>query len=96
MCGYKAQTHQFVLFDEASTSLVLSYKKMCQISATWVALGELATHMYSYEIWVHGVRMIVAVNRWQVELKSLPEADAAWLQRNSVYVDVQQPLWVSR
>ena len=33
-------------------------------------------------------------NRWLLELMRVPAEDAAWLWQDSVYVYVEQPLWL--
>ena len=90
---FKSLYHDFVLFDEATTDMVLKYKKLFQSNASWVVCGSSSTNMYAYHPWFHKVRIIVASNTWSEEIKRLPLADANWLMENSVYVSVDQPLW---
>jgi len=91
---FRALQHDTLLFDEASAKMVLKHKKLFQASASWVTMSSSTTNMYSYKIWTHQVKMIIASNRWNVELQTLQVADADWLRSNSFYVAVTSPLWV--
>jgi len=91
---FRALQHDTLLFDEASAKTVLKHKKLFQASASWVTMSSSTTNMYSYKIWTHQVKMIIASNRWNVELQTLQVADADWLRSNSFYVAVTSPLWV--
>lgn len=90
---YDEDRHKVVFFDEASTSLVLKHKKLFQCPASLVTLGSSATNCHSYQVWFHGVRVVIASNKWSEELEQCSPADREWLTRNSVYVRVTGPLW---
>lgn len=92
--GFRSGVHDTIIFDEASATLVARHKKMFQASASWVSLGASATNIHSYMLWLHGVRMIVTSNTWMCDVRRMPAEDAAWLQRNSVHVWVQEPLFL--
>ena len=82
-----------VLFDEGSAAMVLKQKKLFQASASWVTCGSSSTNCHAYQVWMHRVRLIISSNRWGMELRNLPRADAEWLVVNSVFVYVDSPLW---
>ena len=84
---------EFVLFDEASCEMVLRYKKLFQASASWTVCGSSRTNVHAYKIWAHRVRLIVASIRWMEEKRKLSVEDATWLNTNSVYVPVEEPLF---
>ena len=92
--AYKALQHTYVLFDEASPSLIVRNKKLFQASASLCKLGSSPTNQNAYDVWFHQVRVIVASNKWAWELKSMSHEDASWVQENSVYVRVDGPLWI--
>ena len=73
---------------------MLRYKKLFQASASLVKLATSKTDCHAYEVWAHRVMFVITSNRWQAELNKLLYEDAEWLTRNSVYVRVQQPLWL--
>ena len=92
---FKNLHHEYILFDEASTQMVLKYKTLFQASASWVLCGSSGTNIYAYMVWLHRVNLIVASNSWMDEIQQLPVTDAQWLTENSVYIAVKGPLWLS-
>ena len=91
---FDGRVHDTIIFDEASVQAVLLQKKLFQSSSSMVTLGSSATTMHSYHIWCHRLRMVVTSNRWSMELRALPLDDPAWLQANSVFVLVHEPLYL--
>jgi hypothetical protein len=91
---YRRGQHTVILFDEAHASMIIRSKKLFQASSDLVQLATSAANMMSYVVWVHGVRMVIASNRWQMELEALDEVDRAWIVANSVYVLVDRPLYL--
>ena len=87
-------THKLVLFDEATATLVLHHKKLFQGPAAVLRLGTSGANMYSYSVWLNGIMLVVGSNTWSDELDNLRRKDAEWLQRNSVHVVINSPLWV--
>ena len=71
--------------------MILKYKKLVQSSSSFVTLGSSSTNMFAYKVMVHKVKMIVASNRFRVELQDLNAADRAWIEDSMVHVDVQEP-----
>ena len=57
-------------------------------------MSSSATKCHSYKVMVHRCRLIVASNRFAVELRESEDADREWISDNMVYVDVQDPLWM--
>ena len=94
LSAFQPGRHRMVLCDEASATMVLRYKKLFQASASLVKLATSKTDCHSYEVWAHRVMFVVTSNRWQAELHKLQYEDSEWLTHNSVYVRVQQPLWI--
>jgi len=85
--------HEVVIFDEAHTSLVIANKKLFQGSTSLVAMGNSATSMFTYMVCTAGLKMVVTTNVWRAELADSTEEDRLWLEANSVYVNVTEPLW---
>ena len=73
--------------------MVLKYKKLFQASAAYVTLGSSRTNCHAYTIWCHSVMFVIASNKWASQKAKLELEDAAWLDANSVYVAVTEPLW---
>ena len=85
--------HKVVLCDEGTCEMVLKYKKLFQASAAYVTLGSSRTNCHAYTIWCHSVMFVIASNKWASQKAKLELEDAAWLDANSVYVAVTEPLW---
>ena len=94
LAAFEPGRHRMVLCDKASASLVLRHKKLFQASASLVKLATSKTDCHSYEVWAHRVMFVITSNRWHAELNQLLYEDSEWLRHNSVYVRVQQPLWL--
>ena len=94
LTAFEFGRHTMILCDEASSSMVLRYKKLFQASASYCVLGSSKTNCHAYEVWPHAVKFVVASNRWKAELDKFPAEDSSWLCANSVYVYVDRPLWV--
>ena len=74
--------------------MALRYKKLFQASALYTRLASSRTNSHAYDVWVRRVKFAITSNRWWLELMRVPAEDAAWLWQNSVYVYVEQPLWL--
>ena len=86
--------HQMILCDEGSAEMVLRYKKLFQASSSYTRLASSRTNCHAYDVWAHRVRFVITSNRWWRELMHMPTEDASWLWQNSVYVYVDEPLWL--
>ena len=93
MSGYKHGVHSTILCDEGSVRMVLDNKKLFQSAAGWVTMCSSATNMYSYAIWPHGLKFILTSNLWESQLKKCKIEDRRWIDANSVYIKVTEPLW---
>ena len=91
---YEFGKHTMILCDEGSASMVLRYKKLFQASASYTRLCSSKTNCHAYDVWAHAVKFVVTSNRWWAETERLPREDSDWLWQNSVYVYVDQPLWL--
>ena len=94
LTAFEFGRHTMILCDEASSSMVLRYKKLFQASASYCVLGSSKMNCHAYEVWPHAVKFVVASNRWKAELDKFSAEDSSWLCANSVYVYVDRPLWV--
>ena len=93
MRSFNRRHHELVLFDEIKATTVLSVKKLFQSSIDVVSLGSSQTNMNLYRIWAHRAKRICASNRWKAELTGLEAPDREWLDKNTVYIFVDRPLW---
>ena len=92
---YKPLVHEVILFDEATPAMVIRSKKLFQAGASWVTLGQSSTNCHAYSCWLHRVRMVVCSNNWTRLLAEMSVEDQEWLNTNSFYHSVNEPLWVA-
>lgn len=85
--------HRSILWDEASPSMVAGQRKLFQCPATMVTLGQSATGMYAYSVWLNDTVMIINSNKWSEELQKLKFSDAQWVMANQVLVTVKESLF---
>ena len=43
---------------------------------------------------MHGIRLVIGSNVWADEVLALPKRDRQWIEDNSVYVYVDQKLYI--
>ena len=51
------------------------------------------TNCYSYNLWVYGCYLVITSNRRKTEVEQVTRCDSDWLEANSVYVYVSEPLY---
>ena len=85
-----------MLFDDIEAEQVAAQRKLFQAQATPVQLACSATNCYSYEVFVWRKKLVLASNNWHSSLMMLPAADRAWIQANSIVLDINEPMWCER
>ena len=63
LTAFEFGRHTMVLCDEASSSMVLRYKKLFQASASYCVLGSSNMNCHAYEVWPHAVKFVVTSNK---------------------------------
>jgi hypothetical protein len=58
-----------------------------------VSMASSGTNMYSYNVWVYGVMLVIASNKWWADLEGMGWDDREWLELNSVYAHVTEKLY---
>lgn len=94
MRGFDSVLHSAIIFDELSPKAGIALKKCLQASNEPVMMAVSPTMVSSYIVHLWRAQLIVCTNLWSSGLKKLKKVDRDWLQRNSVYVAVREPLWV--
>ena len=94
--AYRFRRHEVVLFDEIEAEQVAAQRKLFQAQATPVQLACSATNCHSYEVFVWRKKLVLASNNWHSSLMMLPAADRAWIQANSIVLDINEPMWCER
>jgi len=85
--------HECVVFDECPAMTVSKHRKIFQGTTQEVSLGHSATNMFTYKVWLHGIKMVITTNRWYEDMAALDESDQAWLEHNSIVVTCTEPLY---
>ena len=91
--GFDPLIHRAILYDEASAAMVLGNRRLFQGSTEEVTLAHSGTNMYTYNVYVYNVAMILTSNSWRHELVDLRSDDREWLEGNSICIDCKQPLF---
>ena len=92
--AYRMWKHTLILFDEADPAQIVAQKKLFQAGPMPVQLQTSTTNCHAYTAYVGGKMLVVCSNVWMSGLRNLCHEDHEWLVRNSVYVHVDEPMWV--
>ena len=85
--------HRLILFDEASTDMVLRNRRLFQAPNTGVTVGSSPTNALAYELYLNDTLLVVASNNWEHELAALPPSQHSWLESNMIFVSVKEKLF---
>lgn len=81
-----------IVYDEANHAMVFANKQVFQAGLDEVMLGQSACNEQAYCCWLYAVPMVVSTNNWLLNAK---EEEMDWLVKNSVVVDVTEPMWLA-
>jgi len=90
---FDSGTYSGLLLDELSPRHAISLKKPLQASNELATMGVSPTMMSAYTIHTWKVRIVVCTNLWKTGLRKMKKVDRRWLEANSIYVPVGEPLW---
>lgn len=89
---HNRKKHNAVLFDEvASPVFVVSNKKVLQAHVDGAILGQSATQLYTYEVFLWKTPLMLTTNCW--EYADFSDADKDWIEANCVAVHIDSPVW---
>ena len=87
--SYDPQLHDYIVFDNVNDMrFVLDYRALFQANTDIHTLGESRTGMYSYDVWLFRVPLVVTVD---LSAKWIPQD--AWIKENCHDVLLQGPSW---
>ena len=92
--AFSRAKHRLILFDEASTDMVLRNRRLFQAPNTPVVVDSSPTNALAYALYLGDTLLVVASNNWEQELSALPEGQRSWLEANMVFVAVKEKLYV--
>ena len=79
-----------VVFDEATSNMVVNNKSLFQAGLDTVLLGQSQCGQHQYSVWTYGVPMIVCTNDWG---NDVTDTQMLWLEANSIRLHVTEPMW---
>ena len=90
--GYRRHHHLAILLDEvADPSFIVNNKKVLQAHVDGALLGQSATQMFVYEVFLWRTPIILTTNNWN--LSGLAEDELEWINANCVVVHIAEPVY---
>ena len=90
--AFRRHVHRAVLLDEvANPSFIVNNKKLLQAHVDGAILGQSATQLFSYEVFLWRVPIILTTNNWH--LSDLTAEQREWVKANCVVVHVADPVY---
>ena len=87
--GYKPDVHDCIVFDNVNDmAFILNYRALFQANNDVHVLGESKTGMYSYEVWLWRVPLVVTV-----DLSAFWNPSEPGIRTNSFQVLLSGPSW---
>ena len=92
MRGYDPCLHNYIVFDNVNDmSFVLDYRALFQANNDVHTLGDSKTGMYSYEIWLWRMPIVIIV-----DLSAVWDQNEPWIRYNNEHVFLNGPSWVEQ
>ena len=92
--GYRRHQHLAILLDEvASPKFIVGNKKLLQAHVDGALLGQSATQMFTYEVFLWRTPVILTTNNWN--LRGLAADELEWVAANCVAVRVDTPVFAT-
>ena len=92
---YKRGRSLALLLDEMSSpEFIIQNKKLLQAHVDGAKLGQSATQLYSYNVFLWRLPIIITTNNWNLD--DLEEVDREWIESNCLAVYIGEPVWLSR
>ena len=92
---FDRENHLAIVLDEIRPQVAITFKKALQASNELVTLGSSPTMCSAYNLYLHRVMIICCSNTWADDLAHMKPVDRDWLESNSVYVEVAEPMWLN-
>ena len=92
--GFSRKRHKAILLDEvASPAFVIANKKLLQAHVDGALLGQSATQLFAYFVFLWRTPIILTTNDW--DYSSFSAADKNWLDTNCTAVHIGTRVWQS-
>ena len=90
--AYRRNRHRAILLDEVSSvSFIAANKKLLQAHVDGAILGQSATQLFSYYVFLWRVPIVLTTNNW--DLGDLKDHEKEWVLANCIPVFVGEPVW---
>ena len=90
--SYRRNIHRAILLDEVSSvAFIVANKKLLQAHVDGAILGQSATQLFSYYVFVWRVPIVLTTNNW--DISSLKEHEKEWILANCIPVFIGEPVW---
>lgn len=94
MRKHNRKIHRAVLMDEVSSpKFAVANKKLLQAHVDGARLGQSATQLFAYEVFLWRTPIMLTTNNWKYD--DFTEADKNWIDTNCVAVHIQEKVFVT-
>ena len=84
--------HKAILFDEVSSpEFIAGNKKVLQAHVDGAILGQSATQMYAYDVFLWRTPLMLTTNNF--DYSGMSPADVNCIETNTVAVHIGEPVW---
>ena len=80
-----------VLDEVGGPDFIVHNKKLLQAHVDGAKLGQSATQLFAYEVFLWKIPLILTTNKWSY--RHLDAADRDWIEANCVPVHITDPVW---
>ena len=92
MRAYNRSIHPAVLLDEVSSPMVaVDNKKLLQSHVDGARLGQFATQLFAYEVFLWRTPIMLTTNNWKYD--DYTDSDKSWLDANCAAVHIQEKVF---
>ena len=88
--NYKPEVHDYIVFDNVnSMKFILDYRALFQANNDIHTLGHSTTGIYSYDVWLFKVPMVVTV-----DMSAQWDPEELWIRDNCFNIFLEGPSWL--
>ena len=93
--AYRRHTHKAVLLDEVQgPSFIVNNKKLLQAHVDGAILGQSATQLYTYEVFLWRTPIMISTNNWCLD--DLTDEEREWVHANCVVVHITEEVFEAK
>ena len=89
---FNRKEHEALLLDEvASPEFIVGNKKLLQAHVDGAILGQSATQLYTYGVWLWRIPIMLTTNNY--DYSEFSAADKNWLDTNCIAVEISERVY---